>query len=285
MSLTDESVAVVTGAASGIGRALAVRLASEKIAGIALSDVNSAGLEETAQMVERAGGRVSTHVVNVANRSEMENFVRAVVEQHGGATHIINNAGVSLFGDVEEVSLEDIEWLMSINFWGVVHGTKLFLPILREQKSAHIVNVSSVFGIIAPPSNAAYAAGKFAVRGFTEALRHELTGSSIAVSLVHPGGIRTNIATNGRLGAGACESERRATVNTFNAKLTPTLPETAADVIVRGIKRREPRILIGADARQISFFSRLFPRQYIKIMDVLSGSKLLKMCEDNKRAV
>ena len=194
---------------------LAVRLASEKIAGIAISDVNSAGLDETAQMVKAAGGRVSTHVVNVANRSEMENFVRAVVQQHGSATHVINNAGVSLFGDVEEVSLEDIEWLMSINFWGVVYGTKLFLPILREQKNAHIVNVSSVFGFIAPPGNAVYAASKFAVRGFTEALRHELAGSSIAVSLVHPGGIRTDIANNGKLGAAACERERRATVNMF----------------------------------------------------------------------
>ncbi len=285
MSLTNESVAVITGAASGIGRALAVKLASENIAGIAISDVNSAGLDETAQMVEAAGGRVSSHIVNVANRAEMENFVRAVIERHKRATHIFNNAGVSLFGDVEEVSFEDIEWLMSINFWGVVHGTKLFLPILREQKSAHIVNVSSVFGFIAPPGNAAYSASKFAVRGFTEALRHELANSNIAVSLVHPGGIRTNIANNGKLGAAASEGVRRATVNAFNEHLTPTLPETAADVIVRGIKRREPRILIGADAAQVSLFSRLFPRNYLKVMNFLTGGKLLKMREDNKKAV
>jgi short-subunit dehydrogenase len=285
MSLTNESVAVITGATSGIGRALAVGLASEKIAGIAISDVNKAGLDETAKLVEAAGGRVSTHIVNVANRVEMENFVKAVIEKHGRATHIFNNAGVSLFGDVEEVSIEDIEWLMNVNFWGVVNGTKLFLPILREQKSAHIVNISSVFGFIAPPGNAAYSASKFAVRGFTEALRHELFDSHIAVSLVHPGGIRTNIANNGKLGANANESERRATVDAFNKRLTPTLPETAADIIVRAVKRRELRILIGADARQISFFSRLFPRNYLKVMNFLTGGKLLKMRRDNKKAV
>jgi short-subunit dehydrogenase len=285
MSLNNESVAVITGAASGIGRALAVRLAGENIAGIAISDVNSAGLDETVQMVEAAGARVSSHIVNVASRAEMESFVRAVVEQHGRATHVVNNAGVSLFGDVEEVSFEDIEWLMSINFWGVVHGTKMFLPVLRKQKSAHIINVSSVFGFIAPPGNAAYSASKFAVRGFTEALRHELANSSVTVSLVHPGGIRTNIANNGKLGASASEGVRRATVNMFNEHLTPTLPETAADVIVSGIKRREPRILIGADAKQISFFSRVFPRKYLKVMDFLTGGKLLKMREENKKAI
>jgi short-subunit dehydrogenase len=285
MSLTNESVAVVTGAASGIGRALAVKLAGENIRGIAISDVNETGLNETAQMIEAFGARVSKYVVNVANRVEMENFVRAVVTDHGYATHVINNAGVSLFGDVEEVSFEDIEWLMNINFWGVVYGTKLFLPILRQQKSAHLINISSVFGFIGPPGNAAYSASKFAVRGFTESLRHELADSNIAVSLVHPGGIRTNIANSGKLGASASEAERRATVNMFNEQMTPTSPEKAAEVILRGIKRREPRILIGADARQISFFSRLFPRQYLKVMDFLSGGKLLKKRKENKNAV
>jgi short-subunit dehydrogenase len=284
MSLTDESVVVITGAASGIGRALAIKLAGEKIAGIAIADVNGAGLSETEQMVKTAGGSVSSHILDVANRLEMEDFVRAVVKKHGRATHIINNAGVSLFGDVEEVSLEDIEWLMGINFSGVVYGTKLFLPILREQNSAHIINVSSVFGFVAPPGNAAYAASKFAVRGFTEALRHELADSSIAVSLVHPGGIRTNIATNGKLGVAARDAERRATVNMFNQQLAKTLPETAADVIIRGIKGREPRILIGADARQISFFSRLFPRRYLKVMDFLSGGKLLKIRKESRKS-
>ena len=285
MSLTNESVAVVTGAASGIGRALAVKLAGENVRGIAISDVNETGLNETAQMIEAVGARVSKHIVNVADRAEMEDFVRAVLTEHGYATHVVNNAGVSLFGDVEEVSFEDIEWLMNINFWGVVYGTKLFLPILRQKKSAHIINVSSVFGFIAPPGNAAYSASKFAVRGFTEALRHELADSNVAVSLVHPGGIRTNIANNGKLGASAREAERRATVNMFNEQMTPTLPEKAAEVIVRGIKRREPRILIGSDARQISFFSRLFPRQYLKVMDFLSGGKLLKGRKENKKAV
>lgn len=278
MSLTNQSVAVVTGAASGIGRALALRLTADKIAGLAICDVNEAELRETARMLEGgAGTKVSQHVVNVADRSEMQRFVAEVAAEHGRATHLINNAGVSLFGDAEEVSLEDIEWLMSINFWGVVYGTKLFLPLLRQQPLSHIVNISSVFGFIAPPGNAAYSASKFAVRGFTEALRHELEDSNVLVSVVHPGGIKTNIVNNGRLGQHSSEMKRRAMTKIFNEYLTPTLPETAAEVIIKGIKARKFRILIGSDARQISFISRLFPRRYIQVMDFLAGGKLLQM--------
>lgn len=276
MSLTNESVAAITGAASGIGRALAVRLAKEKIAGIAIADVNSEGLSETAQMLKTFDVQISTHEIDVSKRTDVERFARETVERHGRVTHIINNAGVSLFGDVGEVSIEDIEWLMNINFWGVVYGVKFFLPILMKEETAHIVNVSSVFGMIAPPGNAAYSASKFAVRGFTEALRHELEDSNICVSSVHPGGIRTNIANSGKLGASANEDEMRANVEMFNRYLTPTDPETAADTIVKGIKRREPRILIGKDAQQISFFSRLFPRRYLRVMNFLSGGKLLQ---------
>lgn len=280
MSLTNESVAAITGTASGIGRALAVRLAKEKIAGIAIADVNSEGLSETAQMLKNFDVQVSTHEIDVSKRADVERFARETVERHGRVTHVINNAGVSLFGDVGEVSIEDIEWLMNINFWGVVYGVKIFLPILMKEKSAHIVNISSVFGLIAPPGNAAYSASKFAVRGFTEALRHELENSNVCVSSVHPGGIRTNIANSGKLGALAKENEMRANVDMFNKNLTPTNPETAADIIVKGIKKREPRILIGRDAGQISFFSRLFPRRYLRVMNFLSGGKLLKYREN-----
>lgn len=285
MSLTKESVAIITGAASGIGRSLARRLAEEKIAGVAICDVNQAGLNETAQMVESSGVPISTHLVNVASRAEMENLVNDVVARHKRATHLINNAGVSLFGDVEEISAEDIEWVMSVNFWGVVHGVQSFLPVLRQQPLSHIVNVSSVFGFIAPPGQAAYSASKFAVRGFSEALRHELEDTNVLVSIVHPGGIRTNIANNGKLGARANAAGRQVSVNMFNQQMTPTDPDVAADVIIRGIKRRETRILIGADARQISFLSRLFPRKYLSVMNLLSGGKLRKFRQSYKKAV
>src|SRR5689334_15074402 len=189
MKIDSHTVAVVTGAASGIGRALAVRLAEEG-AQLAICDVNEAALQETAQQAAKAGhpgAKISTHVVDVADRERMAAFVDEVVAEHGRAHLVINNAGVALAGTAEELAVEDIEWLMSINFWGVVYGTKMFLPVLRQQPRAHLVNVSSIFGIIAPPGHSAYVASKFAVRGFTEALRHELKGSNITISCVHPG--------------------------------------------------------------------------------------------------
>ena len=276
MSLTNESVVVITGAASGIGRSLALRLAAERVAGMAISDVNAEGLNETARMIENAGPQVSTHVVNVADLDRMQEFVAAVVARHGRVTHLINNAGVSLFGTVEEVSIEDLQWLMNINFWGTVYGVKLFLPILREQTAAHIVNVSSVFGFIAPPGNAAYSASKFAVRGFTEALRHELKNTNVAVSCVHPGGVTTNIARGGRIGAQASETDKEDLVK-FHAKASRTTADEAARVIVRGIKRRSKRILVGMDARVIDALHRAAPISYLSVMDWLSGGRISQL--------
>jgi short-subunit dehydrogenase len=276
MGLTNESIAVVTGAASGIGRALAVLLARERIAGIAIADVNTDGLNETARLIEDEGVRVSKHDVSVADLGQMKEFVAAVISRHGRVTHLINNAGVSLFGTVEEISIEDIEWLMNINFWGTVYGVKLFLPVLREQKAAHIVNVSSVFGFIAPPGNAAYSASKFAVRGFTEALRHELKDTGIVVSCVHPGGVATNIARGGRVGAHASAATKEEMVR-FHAKASRTTPEEAARVIVRGIKRRSKRILVGLDARIIDVLHRAVPISYMSVMNGLTGGELSKL--------
>ncbi len=276
MSLTSESVAVITGAASGIGRALAIRLARESIAGIAIADVNAENLAETARLIANRNLPVTTHIVDVADEQQVRAFVDAVVERHGRATHLINNAGVALGGTVQEVSLDDIRWLMNINFWGVVHGTKLFLPVLEKQKSAHIVNISSIFGVVAPAGNAAYSASKFAVRGFSEALRHELENTNITVSVVHPGGVKTNIANSARIGAGIeyTEAERLEKVEKFNERLAATSAEKAAEIIVDGIKRRRTRILIGADAKLLSFFSRLFPRRYYAVVNFVSGGKL-----------
>jgi NAD(P)-dependent dehydrogenase (short-subunit alcohol dehydrogenase family) len=198
MKLTPGTVAAVTGAGSGIGRALALSLGARGCA-LALADVNAGGLSETAALVAKTGSpKVTTAVVDVAQRADVSRFASDVEEQHGGAQLLINNAGVALGGTFEDVSLDDFAWLMGINFWGVVYGVKAFLPQLRRQPAAHIVNVSSVFGLAAPPGQTAYAASKFAVRGFTESLRAELKGTPIAVSCVHPGGIRTNIAANAR---------------------------------------------------------------------------------------
>lgn len=266
MKIDSNTVAVVTGAASGIGRALAIRLAVEG-AQLAIADVNAAELNETALLASKTaakpGVKISTHVVDVSGRERMQAFVAEVLAEHGRAHLVINNAGVALGGTVEELAIEDFEWLMSVNFWGVLYGTKMFLPILRQQSQGHIVNISSVFGIVAPPGHSAYATSKFAVRGFTEALRHELKGSNITVSCVHPGGIRTNIARNAKAGAGADPSVVEKEIQFFD-KVSKTLPETAADVIVRGILNDKEKILIGSDARMIDKIQRLMPVNYWK---------------------
>jgi NAD(P)-dependent dehydrogenase (short-subunit alcohol dehydrogenase family) len=273
MTLSKESVAVITGAASGIGRALAVRMAKEGIAGVAVSDVNEVGLRETAAMVEALGVPVSVHVFDVSNLDAVKLFAQDVLAKHGRVTHLINNAGVGVIGRFEHLSLEDFEWLMGINFWGVVYCSKVFLPVLLEQKSAHVVNVSSVFGLIAPTEQTAYCSSKFAVRGFTESLRHELSDTNVAVACVHPGGIKTNIVRNSRVGSDTPEEWKQQGVKFFD-KVARTSAEDAADVIVRGIKDRDPRILIGKDARAISMFSRLFPKRYLGVIERLAGHKM-----------
>lgn len=275
MTLRSDSVAVITGAGSGIGRALAHRLAVEGIAGLALADVNREGLDETAAAITGTA-KVSTHIVDVADREAMQAFVDDVVREHGRVTHVINNAGVALGGTLKEVTLDEIEWLMGVNFWGVVHGTKMFLPHLEKEKSAHIVNISSLFGFIAPPGQTAYCASKFAVRGFTESLRHELEGSNIAVSAVHPGGVKTNIANSARIAANTVQSgeeiERR--LQKMNRNLSTTSPERAAEIIIDGIKKGKPRIIVGPDAQILSWIQRLFPKRYFAIANFISGGKL-----------
>jgi NAD(P)-dependent dehydrogenase (short-subunit alcohol dehydrogenase family) len=261
-------VAVVTGAASGIGRALAHRLATEKMS-LALADVDDAGLQKTAsEIAERTGEKklhITTHLVDVSDARRMEQFASEVVQQHERVTLLINNAGVALYGFFEEITTADFEWVMGINFWGVVHGVRNFLPVLRRQPRAHIVNVSSIYGIISPSGQSAYCASKFAVRGFTEVLRHELEGTSVGVSCVHPGGIRTPIAKNARMGAGVHPSIRDLNLARFDLHAI-TSPESAADRIVRGVRRNEPRILIGPDAVRLDRLQRLLPIRYWKIL-------------------
>lgn len=264
MSFLSEGVGVVTGAGSGIGRALAQQLAAAGSA-LALADVDEAGLLETAQSLKKNSAVVTTHVVDVADEEAMRSFAGDVGKRHGHVTLLINNAGVALHGNFEEVSLDDFRLLMNINFWGTVYGVKFFLPLLNREKRAQIVNISSVFGMIAPAGQCAYAASKFAVRGFTEALRHELKGSNIGVSCVHPGGIRTQIARHARVGAGVTGTGHLEKAARFE-RLLRTSPEAAAARILRGVERREPRILIGADAYQVDILQRLRPATYWKTL-------------------
>jgi len=273
MTISKTSVAVITGAASGIGRALAVRFAQEKIAGISISDVDEKGLNETAELVEKFDVSVSKHIIDTSKLEQIEQLKTEVLAKHERATHLINNAGVGLLGTFEQISLEDFEWLMNINFWGVVYGCKVFLPILKQQEAAHIVNISSVFGLVAPPEQTAYCASKFAVRGFTESLRHELEDTNVRVSSVHPGGIKTNIARSSRLGKDTPKDYQEQAADFFET-VALTSPEQAAETILKGIKNENPRILIGKDAHAISYVSRLFPKKYLKMIERLAGHKL-----------
>ena len=263
-SLTGK-VAVITGAGSGIGRALAHRLASEGCH-LALADNHPENLQSVATELRERGHQVSSHILDVADRSAVFAFADEVLSQHGRVELVINNAGVSVSHTVAELSFDDFEWLMNINFWGVVHGTKAFLPYLLKANQGHIVNISSLFGIIALPTQAAYNASKFAVRGFTEALRQELDSSNVGVSCVHPGGIRTNIARAARFYQGMNGNRDATRAAADFGRLARTTPERAASLIVEGIKARRPRILIGGDARLLDILQRLLPTGYASVL-------------------
>ncbi len=257
-------LAIVTGAASGIGRATAVELA-RRGAHLAISDLDRSGLAETAKRIEALGSGVTTYLLDVADRDAVYAFAQDIETSHGGADIVINNAGVAQIARIDELTYDDFEWVMKIDFWGMVYGTKAFLPQLRAKGAGHIVNVSSLFGLVAVPSQAAYNSAKFAIRGFTEALRHEMKGTGIAVSCVHPGGIKTNIVRNARFLQSTQATVREEAVSGFD-RLARTTPERAGQVIVRGIERNKPRILIGADAKAIDWLQRLMPASYGKLL-------------------
>jgi short-subunit dehydrogenase len=268
MRLAKTTVAVVTGAGSGIGRAVALALAREGCA-LALADKDSHTVANTAAEAKKAGaGTVSTHAVDVADLAAMTRFRDEVKQAHQYVHLLVNNAGVALVGELEELSVDDMRWLVDINFWGVVYGTRLFLPLLRESRQAHIVNISSILGIVAVAGQSAYAASKFAVRGFSEAVRHELAGSGIRVTTVHPGGVRTNIARHARLPAKSDPARREQTVKGFD-RLARTTPDQAAARIVRAIKRNQQRVIIGPDAWIMATLRWLMPVNYWRVVDRL----------------
>ncbi|MGE0322695.1 MAG: SDR family NAD(P)-dependent oxidoreductase [Polyangiaceae bacterium] len=248
-------VAVVTGAASGIGRATALELAAAGCH-LALADLNEAGLESARKQAEALGVRVTTHRVNVADLKAMERFVDEVVAAHGGVNILINNAGVAATSAFEEQSLSDYEWLVGINFWGVVYGCKLFLPHLKRADEAHIVNISSMFGLTGIPTQTAYCATKFAVRGFTESLWVELSPLGIGVTSVHPGMIATNIVRSGRMSAGE-EYQRAKVVERFESQGMP--PSRAAKYIVKAIRHGRQRQMIGLEAHLTDWLRRAAP--------------------------
>lgn len=256
--------AVVTGAANGIGRAIAVSLA-RRGCHLALADIDEAGLNGTAELVQQDGVRVSRHRLDVADRVAVAQFPDIVAAEHDGVDLLVNNAGVAVGGTFDQVSDEDFEWLFEINFWGVVRMTRAFLPLLRASDDARVVNISSIYGIVAPPEQTSYSASKFAVRGFSEALRHELEGTGIGVSVVHPGGVATSIAEKARVPAGVSEEEI-ARRHARYRKLLRMPPAVAGETIVRGIERRQSRILVGSDAKVISLIARLWPVSYWKVL-------------------
>ena len=256
--------AVITGAAGGIGRAIAVSLARRRCH-LALADIDEKGMVGTEALVRPHGIRVSRHLLDVADREAVADFPARVAAEHSSVDLLINNAGVAVGGTFEQVSDEDIEWLFEINFWGVVRMTRAFMPALQASDDARVVNLSSLFGLIAPPEQVAYAASKFAVRGFSEALRHEMEGSSVGVTVVHPGGVATSIAENARVPAGASAEEIELRREMFR-KLLRLPPEVAGETIVRGVERRKPRILVGSDAKVMSLIARVMPVGYWKMI-------------------
>ena len=259
-------VAVITGAASGIGAALALQLATRGCH-LALVDVNDAGLQVTAAQAGARGITVSRHVLDLAQPESAAELLAAVNAAHGRVRVLVNNAGVALGGNFEQVAAADFDWLMSFNFGAVVRLSRAFLPLLTAEPAAQLVNVSSIFGIIAPPGQTAYCAAKFAVRGFSESLRHELetAGSTVGVTLVHPGGVRTAIAENSRAPQDASQADLAQAKAAWRRMLV--LPaEDAAARIVRGIERREPRVLVGKDAVRAAWVQRLFPVGYWKLV-------------------
>jgi short-subunit dehydrogenase len=268
MTAINGSAAAVTGAAGGIGRALALELAARGC-DLALADRDEAGLQQVAAEINREGKRkISVHRVDVGEPGQIADFAIAASTAHPSLNIVINNAGVALLGNFNEVEQAQMEWLININFWGVVHATRAFLPHLAKQPAAHIVNLSSLFGIIAPPGQTAYCAAKFAVRGFSESLRHELamTGSPVRLSVVHPGGVATNIVRNSRTGSGVTDNIRRAqSIDRFDA-VAKTTPSAAAQRIITGIEKNQPRILIGNDARFMDLLQRFRPATYWAVL-------------------
>lgn len=255
-----DKVVVITGAGSGMGRELAVKLA-ERGAKVAISDIDPEGLAATERLVNDVGGEVHTQLLNVAEREAFLDYADTVAAHFGTVNAIINNAGIAHHGEVETMEFKDIERIMDVDYWGVVNGTKAFLPHIIASGDGAIVNISSLFGLLSEPGQAAYNSAKFAVRGFTEALRQEMLISDhrVAVTCIHPGGIKTAVARNSTTSG---NHDQQATAEFFDKYLARTSAGKAADIILRGVQKEHARVLVGADAKLIDLGVRLVGSYY-----------------------
>jgi NADP-dependent 3-hydroxy acid dehydrogenase YdfG len=262
MSYFEGKSAAITGAASGIGRALAVAL-SQSGCRLHLADIDSAGLEQTRSLLAPGGADTSVRRLDVADQAAVADWAAAIEAGDQSVDIVINNAGVAYSARVDASDYGEMQRLMDINFWGVVHGTRAFLPQLMRATPGHLVNLSSIFGIIGVPTQSAYNAAKFAVRGFTESLRQETAASGLHVCCVHPGGVRTNIARNSRGGSAALSPDERAA---HFERFARTSADAAAAQILRAVEKRRPRLLIGRDARVVDRLARVFPSAYPRFL-------------------
>lgn len=262
-------VAVVTGAGSGIGQALAVELARSG-AKVAISDVDTEGLAQTEERLKAIGAPVKTDRLDVTEREAFLAYADAINEHFGKVNQIYNNAGIAFTGDIEVSQFKDIERIMDVDFWGVVNGTKAFLPHLIASGDGHVINISSVFGLFSVPGQAAYNSAKFAVRGFTEALRQEmvLAGHPVQVTTVHPGGIKTAIARNATAAEGLDKDEL---ATAFDKRMAHTSPERAAQIILGAVRKNKARVLVGADAKIVDLFVRLTGSGYQRLFTPAFG--------------
>ncbi|MHC3125200.1 MULTISPECIES: SDR family NAD(P)-dependent oxidoreductase [Acinetobacter] len=270
-------VAAITGAGSGIGQQLAILLAKQGCH-LSLSDINEKGLQQTVELLKPYSTiTVTTKKLDVSDREAVKQWAQETVQDHGSVNLIFNNAGVALGSTVEGATYEDLEWIVGINFWGVVYGTKEFLPFIKQTQDGHIINISSLFGLTAQPTQSAYNATKFAVRGFTESLRQELDIEKSGVSslCVHPGGIRTNIAKSAKMSdsLNSLGMDPTKSIQNFD-KLLRTPPEEAARQILQAVLKDKRRLLIGSDAKILDAFQRLFPTGYQRASTIVT--KLMK---------
>jgi short-subunit dehydrogenase len=261
MDLTGHT-ALVTGAASGIGEALA-RLLARKGCNLALADINMTGLETVRDSLANTDVRISTHRIDMAQPAAPADLIDEVQTAHGKLSLVFNNAGVALGATFDRASEKDFDWVMQVNFAGPVRLTRAAMPLLEQAPEAGIVNISSLFGLLAPPGQTAYCASKFALRGFTEALRHELEASPITVLSVHPGGVRTNIASSAKISEGGDPEQDQKQLEELQKKLTLT-PDKAAATIIAALERRKGRVLVGNDAWLLDKVQRQMPATYWK---------------------